>query len=250
MSNIKLEDISVEFPIYEVSSRSIKKQLMRLTTGGALSKESKVVCVKALHHLSLEIKSGDRVGLVGHNGAGKSTLLRILAKIYEPTTGKITINGKVSALLDVMLGMDAESTGYENIIMRGIIHGLKKKDILQKQKDIADFTELGDYLAMPVRTYSSGMRLRLAFSIATSVLSEIIILDEVVGAGDASFLAKAEKRLNSMLNNAEIVVLASHSNEVIKDVCNKVLWLNAGEVGFFGDVTEGIEKYMHYKNQT
>ncbi len=250
MAFIKLDDVSVEFPIYEVSSRSIKKQLMRLTTGGALSKESKVVSVKALNHITLNIQRGDRVGLVGHNGAGKSTLLRVLANIYEPTAGRITINGKVSALLDVMLGMDAESTGYENIVMRGLIHGLKRKEILQKQQEIADFTDLGDYLAMPVRTYSSGMRLRLAFSIATSVLSEIIVLDEVVGAGDASFMKKAEDRLNSMLNNAEIVVLASHSNQVISEVCNKVLWLNAGEVAYYGSVSEGIEHYMHHKIST
>lgn len=247
MASINLENVSVEFPIYEVSSRSLKKQLMRLTTGGALSNESKVISVKALNHLTFNLQPGDRVGLVGHNGAGKSTLLRVLARIYEPTHGKITINGKVSALLDVMLGMDAESTGYENIIMRGLIHGLTRKEILEKQKEIADFTDLGDYLAMPVRAYSSGMRLRLAFSIATSVLSEIIVLDEVVGAGDAAFMKKAEDRLNSMLNNAEIVVLASHSNNVISEVCNKVLWLDAGEVAYFGNVAEGIERYLNHK---
>lgn len=247
MAFIKLDDVSVEFPIYEVSSRSIKKQLMRLTTGGALSKESKVISVKALNHITLDIQSGDRVGLVGHNGAGKSTMLRVLAQIYEPTSGRITIDGKVSALLDVMLGMDAESTGYENIIMRGLIHGLTRKEILDRQQEIADFTDLGDYLAMPIRTYSSGMRLRLAFSIATSVLSEIIVLDEVVGAGDAAFMKKAEERLNSMLNNAEIVVLASHADAVISEVCNKAIWLDAGEVRFFGPVVECLERYNEHK---
>jgi len=243
MTKIILNKVGVEFPIYELSSRSIKKQLMRITTGGALSKDSKVVTVKALNNLSFELHPGDRLGLVGHNGAGKSTLLRVLAKIYEPTSGKITIDGKVSALLDVMLGMDPESTGYENIVMRGLIHGLKRKEILARQKEIADFTELGDYLSIPVRTYSTGMRLRLAFSIATSVLSEIIVLDEVVGAGDTAFMKKAEDRFNSMLNDAEIVVLASHSKETIKKFCNKVLWLNAGEVGYFGSVEKGLEAY-------
>lgn len=247
MAFIKLDDVSVEFPIYEVSSRSIKKQLVRLTTGGALSKDSKVVQVKALSHLTLDFQPGDRIGLIGHNGAGKSTLLRVLAQIYEPTSGRITINGKVSALLDVMLGMDAESTGYENIIMRGLIHGLKRKEILQKQQEIADFTDLGDYLSMPVRTYSSGMRLRLAFSIATSVLSEIIVLDEVVSAGDAGFMKKAEERLNSMLNHAEIVVLASHANEILSEVCNKGLWLEAGQMRFFGPIDECIERYKEHK---
>lgn len=243
MTKVILDNVSVEFPIYELSSRSIKKQLMRLTTGGTLSKDSKVVTVKALNDLSFELHPGDRLGLVGHNGAGKSTLLRVLAKIYEPTSGKITINGKVSALLDVMLGMDSESTGYENIIMRGLIHGLKRKEILAKQKEIADFTELGDYLAVPVRTYSTGMRLRLAFSIATSVLSEIIVLDEVVGAGDSAFMAKAQERFDSMLDNAEIVVLASHDDDTIRQFCNKVLWLNAGTVGYFGDVEHGLAAY-------
>lgn len=243
MTKITLDQVSVEFPIYELSSRSIKKQLMRITTGGALSKDSKVVTVKALNNLNFELQPGDRLGLVGHNGAGKSTLLRVLAKIYEPTSGKITIDGRVSALLDVMLGMDQESTGYENIIMRGLIHGLKRKEILAKQKEIADFTELGDYLAVPVRTYSTGMRLRLAFSIATSVLSEIIVLDEVVGAGDAGFMAKAKERFNSMMNKAEIVVLATHDDNTIEKFCNKVLWLNAGEVGYFGSVKKGLAAY-------
>lgn len=244
MASIKLESASIEFPIYEVSSRSIKKQLMRLTTGGTLSKDSKVVTVKALNNINLNIQAGDRIGLVGHNGAGKSTLLRVLAQIYEPTSGSINVDGKVSALLDVMLGMDPESTGYENIVMRGLIHGLKRKDILEKQKAIAEFTELGDYLSMPVRTYSTGMRVRLAFSIATSVLSEIIVLDEVVGAGDSKFMAKAKGRFNSMLDKAEIVVLASHDDQVIEQFCNKVLWLNAGQIGYFGSTTEGLKRYQ------
>ncbi len=243
MAHIKLQNVGVEFPIYELSSRSIKKQLMRITTGGSLSKDSKVVTVKALNDISFELNPGDRLGLVGHNGAGKSTLLRVLAQIYEPTSGKLTLEGKVSALLDVMLGMDPESTGYENILMRGIIHGLKRKEILAKQKEIADFTELGDYLSVPVRTYSSGMRLRLAFSIATSVLSEIIVLDEVVGAGDANFMQKAQDRFNNILDDADIVVLASHDNSTIRKFCNKVLWLDAGEIGYYGDVETGLAKY-------
>lgn len=247
MAAIKLDDVSVEFPVYALNSRSFKKQLIRLTTGGALSNDSKVISIKALNHLTLAIQPGDRIGLVGHNGAGKSTLLRLLAQIYEPTSGQITVNGKVSALLDVMLGMDSESTGYENIITRGLIHGLKRKEIISRQQEIADFTELGDYLAMPVRTYSTGMRLRLAFSIATSVSSEIIVLDEVVGAGDTAFMQKAEQRLNTMLNHAEIVVLASHSTDVITDVCNKLLWLDAGEIKFFGSAQEGLKRYSNYK---
>lgn len=250
MARIKLNHVGIEFPIYELSSRSIKKQLMRLTTGGSLSKESKVVTVKALNDISFELNPGDRLGLVGHNGAGKSTLLRVLAQIYEPTSGSIEVEGQVSALLDVMLGMDPESTGYENILMRGLIHGLTRKQINERQQEIADFTELGDYLAVPVRTYSSGMRLRLAFSIATSVMPEILVLDEVVGAGDAAFMKKAEERFGKMVTKADIVVLASHDNTTIEKFCNKVLWLNAGKIGFLGSVQEGLAHYSEYTHST
>lgn len=245
MASINLQSVSVDFPIYGMSSRSLKKQLIRFTTGGRLNRsDNQIVIVKALDSISLQIEHGDRIGLIGHNGSGKSTLLRVLAGIYEPTNGNITTIGKVSALLDVMLGMDPESTGYENIVLRGILNGLTKKQILDKKREIADFTELGDYLSVPVRTYSAGMQLRLAFGIATAIFPEILVLDEVVSAGDASFLHKAHDRFNKMVAASHIVILASHDSTMIENFCNKVIWLNAGKIEFFGEVTEGLERYQ------
>lgn len=246
MFSIKLRAVSLEFPVYGLSAQSFKKQLLRLSTGGLLkSNDQHVVTVRALDNINLNIGHGDRVGLIGHNGAGKSTLLRVLAKIYEPTAGIVKINGKVSALLDVMLGMDQESSGYDNIFLRGILQGLKRKDIKTKVQNIVDFTELGDYLSMPVRTYSAGMALRLAFGIATALSPEILVLDEVVSVGDAAFIQKAEKRFAELITEAKIVILSTHDLSIIEKICNKVVWLDTGKIKFFGDVHEGIELYKN-----
>lgn len=245
MASITLHNVSVEFPIYHMNARSIKKQFLRLSTGGKLLKTAgNHVAVKALDNVSLNIEHGDRIGLVGHNGAGKSTLLRILSQIYEPTTGHIKIEGNVSTLFDVMLGIDQDSTGYENIMMRGILLGLTRKQIKEKMQEIADFTGLGGYLSVPIRTYSTGMRLRLAFAVATSITPEILILDEIVGAGDAEFLEKAKQRMGHLISQSSIVVLASHANEILESICNKILWLDAGKVMYFGGVQEGLELYQ------
>lgn len=245
MALIELNSVSIDFPIYGVSSRSLKKQLLRLGTGGKFgaSDDNGIVIVKALDGVSFTVDHGDRVGLIGHNGSGKSTLLRVLSRIYEPTEGTCHIEGKVSALLDVMLGMDPESTGYENIVLRGIISGLSRKEIQSRKDDIVQFTELGDYLSLPVRTYSTGMQLRLAFGIATAIMPEILILDEIVGTGDAGFMEKAQRRFDDMIKASHIVILASHDLDIIEKCCNKVVWLNAGKVEYFGDVKKGIELY-------
>lgn len=244
MASIILDKVSVEFPIYHLSARSIKKQFLRIGTGGKLStSDSNCVTVKALDNISLHIAHGDRVGLIGHNGAGKSTLLRVLSQIYEPTSGNIHIDGRVSPLLDVMFGIDNESTGYENIIMRGILLGLTRKQIMDKMDEIAEFTGLGEYLSVPIRTYSTGMRLRLAFGVATSIAPEILVLDEVVGAGDATFIQKAKQRMQELIDQSSIVILASHSNEIINKICNKILLMEGGKVRFFGDVAEGLALY-------
>ena len=195
MAHIHFDSVSIEFPIFGMSAQSLKRQLLRVSTGGVLGKTEKqdLVTVKALKNVSFELKAGDRLGIIGHNGAGKSTLLRVISQIYEPSCGEVKVKGKVSALLDVAMGMDGESTGYENILIRGIFHGLSKREIKEKQDEIAEFTELGDYLAMPVRTYSTGMLLRLAFAVATSIKPEILVLDEVIGAGDAGFAKKSTR---------------------------------------------------------
>lgn len=246
MAEISLNNVAVTFPIYGVNSRSLKRQLLRISTGGKLgTEENHIVMVKALEDITLNIEHGDRVGLIGHNGSGKSTLLRVIAGIYEPACGVVKIEGNVSALLEVTLGMDAESTGYENIVLRGVLSGLTRKQILERRDEIAAFTDLGDYLSLPVRTYSSGMQLRLAFAIATTIMPEILVLDEVVGVGDAAFMAKAQERFHSMIQASHIVVIASHDFKIIEKICNKVVWLDAGRLIFAGGVKEGVERYKN-----
>ncbi|HLB55893.1 MAG TPA: ABC transporter ATP-binding protein [Coxiellaceae bacterium] len=245
MSNVILNSVSVEFPVLGFSAKSLKKHLVRVSTGGVFGKTTHhdLVTIKALKNINLRLNPGDRLGLVGHNGAGKSTLLRVMSKIYEPTHGNVFVQGKVSALLDVMLGMDFESTGYENIMMRCVFHGLSRREIIKKQTEICEATELGDFLSMPVRTYSNGMMVRLAFCIATSVVPEILILDEMIGAGDANFIKRSAERIQSMISGSKIVVLASHDNNFIERNCNVVLVLNAGEIKYFGPTHQGLKYY-------
>jgi lipopolysaccharide transport system ATP-binding protein len=249
MASIELKFATIDFPIYGISTRSLKKQLIRISTGGKIDfPDNKIVTVRALDNINLSIDHGDRIGLIGHNGSGKSTLLRMIAGIYEPTSGDCNVDGKVSALLDVMMGMDPESTGYENIVLRGIINGLTRNEIEEKKEAIAKFTELGDYLSIPVRTYSTGMQLRLAFGIATAISPEILVLDEVVGAGDANFIEKARHRFDEMISSSHIVVLASHDLNIIEKFCNKLIWLDVGKILYFGETKEGLQKYLVGKN--
>ncbi len=244
MANIELRHVSVEFPVYNLSARSFKKHFLRLATGGAVSRDtSQHVIVRSLNNVSLSIQHGDRVGLIGHNGAGKSTLLRLLAKIYEPTQGMLEINGKISPMLDLMQGIELELSGHENISTRGLIMGLTKQEINRQKDEIAALTGLGDYLHLPIRTYSSGMMVRLAFAIATCIQPEILLIDEIFGAGDADFMQKARDRMVSLLNQSSIVVIASHANEIIREFCNKVLLMEGGAIKYFGPVEEGMNLY-------
>lgn len=244
MARIDLRNVSVGFPIYNVNTRSFKKRFIRLATGGTVAEDAhQHVVINALNNVSLSLKDGDRIGLIGHNGSGKSTFLRLLAKIYEPTVGDINIVGSISSLLDIMQGMETEFTGYENIFTRGTLLGLSPAQIKACTNEIAEFSGLGDYLAMPIRTYSSGMRVRLAFSISTAIKPDILLIDEVFGAGDADFMDKARKKMVSLLQQSSIVVLATHSDELIREFCNKVLLLEGGSIKFFGDTADGLKMY-------
>ncbi len=203
MASIHLENVSVSFPIYSASSRSFKNRFISTTTGGRLGlSAARYVCIQALDDITLNIEHGDRLGLVGHNGAGKTTLLRVLAGIYEPAVGSARISGRVAPLFDVGLGMEAESSGYDNIILRGIFLGLSREEIQAKVDEIAEFTELEGFLHMPLRTYSTGMRARLTFAVSTSINPEILLLDEGIGTGDAAFIKKAQERLESFTQRA------------------------------------------------
>ncbi len=195
--------------------------------------------LRALNELSFRIETGDRLGLVGHNGAGKSTLLRVLAGIYAPSSGVVETHGKIVPLLDISLGMDENSTGRQNIRLRGLLLGMSDAEIAEKEEEIAQFSDLDSFLDLPIRTYSSGMRVRLGFAISTAVDADILLLDEVMGVGDASFKEKANRRLAELHERSEIVVLALHDNAVIRKTCEKALWLDRGHVRMFG-ATDGV----------
>ncbi len=230
-ASIVSENLCVEFPIFENSHRSIKNTVMDLTTGGRFGLNAgRHPVVRALNKLNFKIGEGDRVGLTGHNGSGKTTLLRVLSGVYAPVKGSLHVSGRVAALLDVSMGLDPDATGFENIYLRGMMDGLRPAAIRGKTDEIADFTGLGDYLNLPVRTYSSGMMLRLAFAISTSVEADILIMDEWLSVGDSEFNQKAALRLDRLVDNAAILVVASHSSELISRVCNRRLHLEHGNI--------------------
>jgi ABC-type polysaccharide/polyol phosphate transport system ATPase subunit len=244
MASIKLERVTVDFPVYNARSRSLKTQIFRRTVGGNIqSSDDSHVSVMALRDISLSLEDGDRVGLVGRNGAGKSTLLRVLSGVYEPPIGRVEITGSVSALTDIMMGMDPEATGYENIMLRSVFMGVSVTQARASIAEIEEFTGLGNFLKLPMRAYSSGMMLRLAFAISTSITPEILIMDEVVGAGDAAFFAKAEQRLNRMIGATRILVVASHANEMLQRLCNKAILVDEGRLRMIGPVDEVLAAY-------
>ena len=233
----------VDFPIFDAKTRSLKHTFLGAAGGAIGRNESNTVMVEALKDINLHLQDGDRVGLVGHNGAGKSTLLRLLSGIYEPTRGSAVVRGRVAPVFDLGVGMDPEISGYENIIIRGLFLGQTRKAINRKMDEIAEFSELGDYLAMPLRTYSTGMRIRLALGVVTSIDPEILLLDEGIGAVDAAFMAKARSRLVDMVKRSGILVFASHSNEFLAQLCDSALWIDHGEIRQAGPVDEVVEAY-------
>ncbi len=244
MAAITCENVSVDYPLYGAGSRSLKKTLMRMGSGGRISRDAgDRVCVQALRDVSLHIDHGERVGIIGSNGAGKTTLLRVLAGIYEPTRGVVRHEGHISPLFDTTLGMDTEATGYENIVLQGLFLGLSPREIRGRTDEIAEFTELGDYLSVPVRTYSTGMMLRLAFAVSTCIDPDILLMDEMIGVGDAHFLEKAERRMERLVDQSRILVIASHSDALINRLCNKVVLLDHGEVKAIGLVAEILDQY-------
>ncbi|MEO5736208.1 MAG: ABC transporter ATP-binding protein [Variovorax sp.] len=230
MAFISLKSVSVNFPIYGAGAASLKKTLASSVTGGRFGKETGVNVVQALSDINLELKSGDRLGLVGHNGAGKSTLLRALAGVYEPSSGDFIRQGTVASLIDPALGIEPDASGVENIMLRGLVMGMSKRQVDDLTPGICEFSGLGEYVNMPVRTYSTGMLMRLAFSISTSVEADILLMDEWLSVGDADFTAKAEQRMKDVVAKSGILVLASHSPELIAKECNRVIHLEHGRI--------------------
>ncbi|AMW17986.1 galactan export ABC transporter ATP-binding subunit Wzt/RfbE [Mycobacteroides chelonae] len=243
MVRIQTHEAWVEFPIFDAKSRSLKKAFLGKAGGAIGRNESNVVVIEALRDITLSLKEGDRVGLVGHNGAGKSTLLRLLSGIYEPTRGSSYVQGRVAPVFDLGVGMDPEISGYENIIIRGMFLGQTRKQMQAKVDEIADFTELGEYLSMPLRTYSTGMRVRLAMGVVTSIDPEILLLDEGIGAVDAEFMKKARIRLQQLVERSGMLVFASHSNEFLARLCNTAMWIDHGTIKMSGGIEEVVRAY-------
>lgn len=231
MARIVLDNVTVEYPIYNAGAMSLRHNLMAIGTGGRISREARrVVSVTALDGISLELKDGDRLGLVGHNGSGKSTLLRTMAGIYAPMRGRITIEGRVSTVFGLGAGMQPELSGYDNIVRMAMLLGMNRGEAEAIVPDVEAFSELGDFLKVPVNTYSDGMRTRLSFGVATAAQPEILLVDEVLGAGDSGFQAKARKRMSDFVEKASVLVLASHSQSLLSAFTTNVLRLEHGRI--------------------
>src|SRR5262245_7474306 len=244
MASIELEDVTIEFPILHQSHRSLKKTVVAAATGGAILHDAhKAPVVRGLAGVTAAFNAGDRVGLIGPNGAGKTTMLRVIAGIYEPIRGQLRTRGRIMTLLDLSLGMSSDMTGRENILLRGLYMGLRPSEMRALAPEIEAFTELGDFLDMPIRTYSSGMQLRLSFAIATALAPDILLMDEWLLAGDAAFTAKASARIEKFVRSSSILVLASHAEAAIRQWCNKAVYLSGGELRAFGEVDEVLETY-------
>jgi ABC-2 type transport system ATP-binding protein len=252
MASVKLSDVCVSFPIYDSRSRSLKRRAMSVVTGGRVRSDprgristdaSHRVSIHALDHVDLEVEHGTRLGLIGLNGAGKSTLLHVIAGIYVPEHGKVAVEGKVASLFGGSLGIDPELTGRENLELRGLYLGFSKAEIRARLDEIIEFTELGQFIDMPLRAYSAGMRARLDFAISTSIEAEVLLLDEGLGGGDASFIEKANRRLESLAARAGIVIVASHSDMLLRKTCTRGALMEAGRIIAIGELEEVFERY-------
>jgi len=241
MAKIHLNDISLQFRVRQARRITLKEYVVR-----RLYRESvnPVIEVNALRGINLELHDGDRLGIIGHNGAGKSTLLKLMAGIYPPTSGERQVEGTISSLFDIALGFEGDASGWDNIRYRGYLQGETPKSISKKLNEIADFTELGHFLDMPVRYYSAGMMIRLAFSIASSIEPEILLIDEVLAAGDLSFQMKARQRMQDLMSQARLMVLISHDLGSLPSLCSKAIWMDHGQILSYGPADKVVAEYQ------
>ena len=242
---ISCRGVSVSIPVFQAGSRSFRNGLIQQLVGGRVAAAGGVTMVRALESISFEVFPGDSIGILGHNGAGKTTLLNVLAGIYEPTAGSVEINGHPTPFFGMDEGIDAEMTGYEAIEIGGLVRGLHYRDLAPITQQAEDFTELGEFLRLPIRTYSAGMYARLMFAIATCVRPEILLVDENVSAGDERFQAKVRARVAEYVSGASTFFMASHDSAMLSGWCEKGLLLNQGRVVYFGAIDEAIRRYDH-----
>ena len=248
MSSISLKNVSLEFPIFHGESFSLRSTIMSKLGGQLVQKAGVLKTIKALKNVSIHVNKGDRIGLIGHNGSGKSTLLRTLAGIYKPSAGQLTVSGKISTLFGLSASFNQEMTGNENLFLGALIHGKSYAEAKKSLPAMQEFTELGSYLDLPLRTYSEGMKTRIGFAIATNFSPDILLIDEVFGAGDKDFFEKSKKKIESLIHESNYLFMATHSDELIKKFCNKALYMVHGEVRAFGDVKEVLALY-HKNNE-
>lgn len=230
MAHIKLENINLSIPIFDYNSQSLRRELIKGAIGGNIDTAESISRVHVLQNVSLEIKNGETVGIVGHNGAGKSSFLRLLSGIYTPTSGRCSVEGDILSIISLADGLEPSLSGRENIFRVGLMRGYDLEFLREHEEQIIAFSELNDFIDLPVRTYSSGMHLRLIFSVIASVNMDILLLDEFFAAGDAAFRLKAKARIDEMIDDAKIFVFASHSMDLIKKYCNRVFLFNKGHV--------------------
>lgn len=248
MAHISLQHVEFQYPIYQAAGRSIKVSIMQQMAGGTIDSSYDSVTVRAINNLNLEIEDGARVGLIGRNGSGKSSLLRVLAGVAHPQAGVVNIEGRVIPLIERALGVNPELSGMANIELPMRFLGATTAEIREAKATIPEFTGLGDFIHMPVRTYSEGMKARLAFALCTAVHGDILVLDEWMGAGDIDFHRRAQARLTDMVNATRILVLASHSLDLIQSVCNKAIWMDRGNLIMYGDAVEVCMAYYNTMN--
>lgn len=250
MTQLVLDNISVGFVLYQSHALSIKQTLLRTAIGGAIGGATHAgrVIVDALQAITIELREGDRLALLGHNGAGKSTLLRVMAGIHHPTRGAVRCVGRRVPLFDIHSGFDDEATGYENILLRGLLMGFSRAEMERKIDDIATFSGLGRFLDFPVRTYSSGMLLRLLFSISTSGDADILLMDEWIATGDREFLDRANRRLHELIDRSKILVFASHDTDLLRKICNRAVLLEGGQLVLDGALDTVIERHLKHQS--
>jgi lipopolysaccharide transport system ATP-binding protein len=237
--SVELFGVTLDYPVYGVRAQSIRSSVMNLAIGGRFMKDQRdITVIRALSNIAFKIEEGDRLAFIGHNGSGKTSLLKVVAGIYEPTEGVVDIKGRVTSMISVSAGLDVEASGLQNIYNLGLMRLIRKSVIKERVPAIIEFSDLGAFIDMPVKTYSAGMVARLMFAVATELEADILVLDEWMGAGDAAFADKATERMNRFVEKAKIVVLATHDPGLVQRVCNKVCVLEGGRMSYFGPTEE------------
>lgn len=243
-SFVKFENVNLTYDLYLDKTNNIKEYIInKITQRRPVSKAMEKV--DALKNITVEFRQGDRVGIIGRNGAGKSTMLKVISGIYKPTSGKVTVSGTIQPLIEIGAGFDPEFTGRENIYLNGYMLGFSKEQIRKKEQEIIEFAELGEFIDVPVKYYSSGMSVRLAFTIATSIEPEILAFDEMLSAGDIEFLQKAKARMDTLITKAKMLILVSHDLAMIKSLCTKVMVFHQGQICFTGTPDDAINFYIN-----